>query len=157
MLVDPKEVLNYDPLYQETLPSPGMDFADASGVWVTVRSNLHFIIQRHWERIRAIDLDIPIPFRILHPAKGFKVFVVVSEAKTSQEVLEDWAFLKSDLLPTMAKVIIHKSRSEHFLWNINWYLGSLYWKKFIGQLWATFEGSFLCFHGQKKRCFLRTL
>jgi len=104
MLVDPKEVLNYDPLYQETLPSPGMDFADASGVWVTVRSNLHFIIQRHWERIRAIDLDIPIPFRILHPAKGFKVFVVVSEAKTSQEVLEDWAFLKSDLLPTMAKI-----------------------------------------------------
>ena len=104
MLVDPKEVLNYDPLYQEALPSPGMDFTDASGVWVTVRSNLHFIIQRHWESIGAIDLNIPIPFRILHPAEGFKIFVVVSEAKTSQEVLEDWAFLERDLLPTLAEI-----------------------------------------------------
>ena len=109
MFVDPREVLNHDPLYQETLPSPGMDFTDASGVWVTVRSNLHFIIQRHWERIGAIDLHVPIPFRILHPVQGFKIFVVVSEAKTSQEVLEDWAFLESDLLPTLAKVITHKS------------------------------------------------
>ena len=54
------------------------------------------------------------------------------------------------------KVIIEKSRVGRFLWNRNWELGWIcadwqYWKKKgLGRLWATFEGGFSCFQGQKK-------
>ena len=49
------------------------------------------------------------------------------------------------------KVIIEKSRNGRFLWHRKWDLGWIwagwhYWKKNWGQLWATFEAVFSCFH-----------
>ena len=54
------------------------------------------------------------------------------------------------------KVVIHKSRSEQFLWNRNSDLGWFwadwqYWKNYLGWLWAGFEGVFFMFSWAKNK------
>ena len=96
MLVHPKEILVSGPL------------------WVTERANLHFIMQRRkgskgrgFTSLFVGTLDSvreskPSPYRILHQAEGSDVFVLVSEAMSSKEILEDWDYLERELLPTLA-------------------------------------------------------
>lgn len=96
MLVQPKELLASGPL------------------WVTERANLYFVMQRRkgskgkgLSSILVGTLDSvreskPAPYRILHQAEGSEVFVLVSEAMSSQEVLEDWDYIERELLPTLA-------------------------------------------------------
>lgn len=82
-------------------------------LWQTERANQNFIMQRRKGRgtrglssllVGTLDsvLDTkPPPYRILYQEEGHEAFLMVSACMSSTEVLGDWAWLETHLIPKM--------------------------------------------------------